>query len=71
MKRSVISLHILWYSSQTIIKILQGLNRFIRSKQDWAVTYVLDSAVEPLLNNSKNLVPKYYYDVFGWKMLPE
>ena len=56
----------LWYSSQTITKILQGLGRSIRSKQDWAVTYVLDSAVEPLLNNSKNLVPKSYYDVFGW-----
>ena len=56
----------LWYTSQTITKILQGLGRSIRSKQDWAVTYILDSAVEPLLNNSKNLVPKSYYDVFGW-----
>ena len=61
----------LWYSSQTITKILQGIGRSIRSKQDWAVTYVLDSAVEPLLNNSKNLVPKSYYDVFGWDMLSE
>ena len=56
----------LWYSSQTITKILQGFGRSIRSKQDWATTYVLDSAVEPLLNNSKNLVPKSYYDVLGW-----
>ena len=56
----------LWYSAQTITKILQGLGRSVRGKQDWAVTYVLDSAVQPLLNNSKNLVPKSYYDVFGW-----
>ena len=56
----------LWYPSQTITKILQGFGRSIRSKQDWAITYVLDSAVEPLLNNSKNLVPRSYYDVFGW-----
>ena len=56
----------LWYPSQTITKILQGFGRSIRSKQDWATTYVLDSAVEPLLNNSKNLVPRSYYDVFGW-----
>ena len=61
----------LWYSSQTITKILQGCGRSVRSKQDWATTYVLDSAVEPLLNNSKNLVPKSYYDVFGWDILPE
>ena len=56
----------LWYPSQTITKILQGFGRSIRSKHDWATTYVLDSAVEPLLNNSKNLVPRSYYDVFGW-----
>ena len=56
----------LWYPSQTITKILQGFGRSIRSKQDWAITYVLDSAVEPLLNSSKNLVPRSYYDVFGW-----
>jgi ATP-dependent DNA helicase DinG len=56
----------LWFSSQTITKILQGFGRSIRSKQDWAATYVVDSAVQPLLNNSKNLVPKSYYDVFGW-----
>ena len=56
----------LWYSSQTITKLLQGFGRSIRSGQDWAVTYVLDSSVEPLLYNSKNLVPKSYYDVLGW-----
>ena len=61
----------LWYSSQTITKILQGFGRSIRSEQDWAVTYVLDSAIEPLLNNSKSLVPKSYYDVFGWDALSE
>ena len=61
----------LWYSSQTITKILQGFGRSIRSKEDWAATYVLDAAVKPLLNNSKNLVPKSYYDVFGWEMSSE
>ena len=61
----------LWYSSQTITKILQGFGRSIRSKQDWAATYVIDSVVEPLLNNSKNLVSKSYYDVFGWDILSD
>lgn len=58
----------LWYASQTITKLLQGFGRSVRSEQDWAVTYVLDAAVEPLLNNSKNLVPKSYYDVLGWNV---
>lgn len=61
----------LWYSSKTITKILQGFGRSIRSEQDWAKTYVLDSAIEPLLNNSKNLVPKSYHDVLGWDMSSE
>lgn len=61
----------LWYSSQTITKILQGFGRSIRSEADWAATYVLDSAIELLLNNSKNLVPKSYYDVFRWDVSSE
>jgi len=63
---SKMEMYPLWYASQTIAKLLQGFGRSIRSKKDWAVTYVLDSAAEPLLNNSKNLVPKSYYDVLGW-----
>lgn len=56
----------LWYSSQTITKILQGFGRSVRSGNDWATTYVLDASVQPLLNNSKRLVPKSYYDVLRW-----
>lgn len=57
----------LWYTSYTITKILQGFGRSVRSEQDWAVTYVLDSAIQPLLENSRNLVPKSYHDVLGWE----
>ncbi len=56
----------LWYRSQVVTKILQGLGRSVRGRRDWAVTYVLDSAVEPLLNDSRDLVPKPYHDVLGW-----
>ncbi|WP_255464485.1 ATP-dependent DNA helicase [Nitrosopumilus sp. b1] len=56
----------LWYTSQTVTKLLQGFGRSIRSNQDWAVTYVLDSAVEYLLYSARNLVPKAYHDVLGW-----
>ena len=56
----------LWYTSQTVTKLLQGFGRSIRSEDDWAVTYVLDSAVQNLLYNSRNLVPKAYHDVLGW-----
>lgn len=57
----------LWYKSQTIMKLLQGFGRSIRNDRDWAVTYVLDSAAIGLLNQSKSMVPKAYYDVLQWK----
>lgn len=56
----------LWYDSQTLIKLLQGFGRSIRNENDWAKTYVLDTAVNFLLSKTKKMVPKAYYDVFGW-----
>lgn len=35
----------LWYTSQTLTKLLQGFGRSIRSENDFARTYVLDTAV--------------------------
>ena len=49
------------------MKLLQGFGRSIRSEDDWAVTYVLDSAALTILNQYKTMVPKAYYDVLGWK----
>ena len=57
----------LWYKAQTIMKLLEGFGRSIRSENDWAVTYVLDSAALTILNQYKTIVPKAYYDVLGWK----
>lgn len=56
----------LWYKSQTITKLLQGFGRSIRSEDDWAVTYVLDSAASDLLLQSKFMIPKAYQDVLGF-----
>lgn len=56
----------LWYKSQTLTKLLQGFGRSIRSEDDWAVTYVLDSAANDLLLQSKSMIPKAYQDVLGF-----
>src|SRR5215469_9922154 len=32
-----------WYTWQTALKLVQGYGRSVRSKEDWAATYVLDS----------------------------
>lgn len=57
----------LWYKSQTLVKLLQGFGRSIRSEDDWATTYVLDEAANDLLYQCKSMVPKSYYDILGFK----
>ncbi|MCV0372621.1 MAG: DEAD/DEAH box helicase family protein [Nitrosarchaeum sp.] len=54
-----------WYTAQTLTKLLQGFGRSIRSENDWARTYVLDSAVKHVLFKAQNMIPKAYYDVLG------
>ena len=51
------------YRYQTIMKLLQGFGRSIRSEKDYATTYVMDSAVQRLLNSYKFMVPQAYHDV--------
>ncbi|HET8720366.1 MAG TPA: helicase C-terminal domain-containing protein [Candidatus Nitrosotenuis sp.] len=53
----------LWYKSQTIMKILQGIGRSIRNENDWAKTYVLDSAAKELLDSWQFMVPKSFHDI--------
>ncbi|MDE1862552.1 MAG: ATP-dependent DNA helicase [Thaumarchaeota archaeon] len=61
----------LWYKSQTLVKLLQGFGRSIRSEDDWAVTYVLDEAANDLLYQCKPMVPRAYYDVLGFRTYVE
>ena len=53
----------LWYTSQTLTKLLQGLGRSIRSESDWAKTYVLDTAVNNVLFKAQKIIPKAYHDI--------
>lgn len=60
----------LWYKSQTLVKLLQGFGRSIRSEDDWAVTYVLDSAASDLVYQCKQMIPRSYYDILGIPSYP-
>ena len=55
----------LWYTSQTLTKLLQGFGRSIRSDEDWAKTYVLDTAANNVFFKAQQMIPKAYYDVLG------
>jgi len=56
----------LWYTSQTLMKLLQGFGRSTRNEKDWSITYVLDSSVNYLLHKSKNMIPQAFHDELGF-----
>jgi Rad3-related DNA helicase len=49
-----------WYTWQTAIKLVQAYGRSVRSKEDWAKTYVLDTAFKMFVTKSR--LPKWYTD---------
>jgi hypothetical protein len=49
-----------WYTWQTALKLVQGYGRSIRSEDDWAKTYVLDSAFLPFVSKNKNILPNWF-----------
>jgi ATP-dependent DNA helicase DinG len=49
-----------WYYWQTALKLAQAYGRSIRSKEDWAKTYILDSAFGYFLNRNKNVLPEWF-----------
>jgi Rad3-related DNA helicase len=58
----------LWYSVQTVRTIVQMCGRAIRSKDDWAVTYIYDRDFQSnLWRKSRNLFPKWFQEAIVWR----
>jgi ATP-dependent DNA helicase DinG len=49
-----------WYYWQTALKLIQAYGRSIRSKEDWAKTYVLDSAFGYFIKKNKDILPDWF-----------
>jgi ATP-dependent DNA helicase DinG len=49
-----------WYNWQTALRLVQGYGRSIRSREDWAKTYVLDSGFENFVWRNKNILPDWF-----------
>ena len=49
-----------WYTWQTALRLVQGYGRSIRSKEDWAKTYVLDSAFAPFVKKNTNILSNWF-----------
>ena len=50
------------YSEMTLLKILQGIGRSVRTPEDWAATYFLDASSKKLYDSKLNIW-KSHYDV--------
>jgi Rad3-related DNA helicase len=49
-----------WYYWQTALKLIQAYGRSVRSKDDWAKTYVLDSAFNYYIRKNERILPKWF-----------
>jgi len=49
-----------WYDWKTIISVLQGVGRSVRSEKDWAITYFLDGCLTDLLNRRRSSFPEEF-----------
>jgi ATP-dependent DNA helicase DinG len=49
-----------WYYWQTALRLVQSYGRSIRSKDDWAKTYVLDSSFGNFLKKNQNMFPDWF-----------
>jgi ATP-dependent DNA helicase DinG len=49
-----------WYTWQTALKLVQGYGRSIRSKEDWAITYVVDAAFGHFVFRNRDILPDWF-----------
>jgi Rad3-related DNA helicase len=49
-----------WYYWQTALRLIQAYGRSVRSKDDWARTYILDSAFAYFVSKNRNFLPPWF-----------
>lgn len=56
-----------WFTWQTALKLVQASGRSIRSEDDWAWTYVLDSDFKTLIARARAILPKWWVEAINWQ----
>jgi Rad3-related DNA helicase len=51
-----------WYTWKTVLTLIQASGRSIRSKKDYAETFILDSDFNRLMNQGSHLFPQWWKD---------
>ena len=57
-----------WYYWQTALKLIQAYGRSVRSKDDWARTYILDSAFGYFVKKNKDMLPTWFIQAIKEKL---
>jgi Rad3-related DNA helicase len=55
-----------WYNWKTLVDVMQSYGRSIRSRNDWAETYVLDSCFDQVISRD---MPDYFKEALKIKRL--
>lgn len=51
-----------WYRSVTACDIVQAAGRVVRSRDDWGVTYIIDTQACKLITSMQGLFPQYFLE---------
>jgi Rad3-related DNA helicase len=51
-----------WYAWKTVVDLVQMTGRSVRSHDDWAETFILDSSFSDILKYNSRLIPKWFID---------
>lgn len=55
-----------WYGLKTVQDLMQAYGRSIRSSNDYAATYILDSCFGDLLKYNSKYFPKWFKDAIQY-----
>jgi ATP-dependent DNA helicase DinG len=56
-----------WFIWLTALKLIQSTGRSIRSRDDYAETYVLDSDFKTFVGRARNILPQWWYESIVWE----
>ena len=54
-----------WADAHALTRLLQWMGRSVRSEDDHAITYVLDSNAHSLVRKCARVIPVAYHDALG------
>jgi len=53
-----------WYQRQTLINIIQGGGRIIRTEDDIGTVYIIDASFGYLYKTAHHIIPRWWKDAY-------